>query len=72
VHGPLTAALLLDACAEHVGAGAIAQFRVKAARPAYCGAALTLAGRIDGSEVTLAALDDTGRAVMRGTAILHR
>jgi 3-methylfumaryl-CoA hydratase len=31
VHGPLTAALLLDACAEHVGAGAIAQFRVKAA-----------------------------------------
>lgn len=72
VHGPLTAALLLDACAEQVGPGAIARFRVKAERPAYCGERMTLAGRIDGGEVTLAALDAAGRAVMRGTATLHR
>ncbi len=71
VHGPLTAALLLDACAEQVGAAAIARFRVKAERPAYCGSRLTLAGRLDGGEVTLAALDETGRAVMRGAATLH-
>ncbi len=72
VHGPLTAALLLDACAEQVGADLIAQFRVKAERPAYCGDRLTLAGRIDGRDVALAALDQAGRAVMRGTATLHR
>jgi 3-methylfumaryl-CoA hydratase len=72
VHGPLTAALLLDACAAQVGAGAIAHFRVKAERPAYCGDRLTLAGRIDGTEVALAALDEAGRAVMRGMATLHR
>jgi 3-methylfumaryl-CoA hydratase len=72
VHGPLTAALLLDACAAHVGADAIARFRVKAERPAYCGGRLTLAGRLDGPEVLLAALDEAGRAVMRGAATLHR
>jgi 3-methylfumaryl-CoA hydratase len=71
VHGPLTAALMLDACAEQVGAAAIARFRVKAERPAYCGNRLILAGRVDGGEVTLAALDETGRAVMRGAATLH-
>jgi 3-methylfumaryl-CoA hydratase len=71
VHGPLTAALLLDACAEQVGAAAIAQFRVKAERPAHCGIRLTLAGRIAGTEVALAALDEAGRTVMRGGATLR-
>ncbi|HEV2677554.1 MAG TPA: MaoC/PaaZ C-terminal domain-containing protein [Aliidongia sp.] len=72
VHGPLTAALLLDACAGHVGGEAVARFRVKAERPAYGGNRLTLAGRVAGEEVAMAALDEAGRVVMRGTATLRR
>jgi 3-methylfumaryl-CoA hydratase len=71
VHGPLTATLLLDTCAEQVGAAGVRRFEVRAERPAYCDGALTLAGRIEGDTVTLAALDETGRAVMRATAELR-
>lgn len=71
VHGPLTAALLLDACADHLGTSAVAAFRVRAERPAYCGARLTLAGRIGPTDVELAAIDEAGNTVMRGSAVLR-
>lgn len=72
VHGPLTAALLLDACADHLGYSAVAAFRARAERPAYCGAQLMLAGRIGATEVELAAIDEAGNTVMRGSATLRR
>ncbi len=68
VHGPLTAALLLDVCADHLGAAAIASFWVRAERPVFCGTQLTLVGRTAHSEVELAAIDEAGNIVMRGSA----
>jgi 3-methylfumaryl-CoA hydratase len=75
VHGPLTALLLLDTCAEEVGRDRIASLTVRAQRPVFVGTLLTLAGRRvqDGERagVELAALDDDGRPVMFGTVKLR-
>ncbi len=71
VHGTLTAALLLDVCASHVGTAAIAGFRVKAERPAFCGIRLTLSGRVRDAGIELVAIGNGGEVVMRGSATLR-
>ncbi len=68
VHGPLTATLLLDLAARHLGGNALAGFQFRGVSPAYSGAPLTLKGRREGADVTLAAESGDGRPVMTASA----
>ena len=70
MQGPLTASLLIDLCSRHLGDQALASFSFRGLSPAFCGEALHLVGRQDGSDVTLRALGADGRGVMSATATI--
>lgn len=67
---PLTASLLIDLCSRHLGDQALASFSFRGVSPAFCGEALHLVGRPEGSDVTLSALGADGRTVMSATATI--
>lgn len=69
VHGPLTATLLLDLAARELGSNVLQSFAFRGQAPAFAGEALHLAGKVDGSEITLAALSHDGRVIMSAEAI---
>ena len=68
VHGPLTATLLLDLAARHLGGNGLGSFRFRGVSPAYSGAPITLLGRREGGDVALAAESEGGRTVMTASA----
>ncbi|MDB5512607.1 MAG: hypothetical protein JWR08_2090 [Enterovirga sp.] len=55
VHGTLTAALLLDVAASHVGQGRVAAVTFRALAPAACGAPLVIRGAGDADTVAMTA-----------------
>jgi len=63
VHGTLTAALLLDAAASHVGQGRIVATTFRALAPAACGAPLVVTGEASGTAFAATAFS-RGRPVM--------
>jgi 3-methylfumaryl-CoA hydratase len=68
VHGPLTATLLLDLAARKLGGNALAHFRFRGVSPAFSGAPLTLLGRQEGADLSLAAENGEGHPVMTASA----
>jgi 3-methylfumaryl-CoA hydratase len=70
VQGPLTASLLLDLCARHLGDQALSRFSFRGLSPAFCGEALHLVGRQEGRDVILSALGADGRTVMSAAATI--
>lgn len=70
VHGPLTATLLLDLCARHLGPNALSSFTFRGVSAAFAGAPLRLAARRDGRSLSLAALGPDERVVMKGQATI--
>ncbi len=70
VHGPLTATLLLDLAARHLGPNRLRNFAFRGVSPAFAGEPLHIAGRLAGDTVVLEALGGDGRTVMAATASL--
>ena len=72
VHGPLQAIALAELCRRYLPERVIHSFRFRAMRPAFDGPPLRIAGRLadNGTEVSLAALDQDGEVTMRAEAIL--
>jgi 3-methylfumaryl-CoA hydratase len=70
VQGPLTATLLLDLAARHIGARHIRGFTFRGVAPAFAGQPLHLALRRDPDALSLAALGNDGRTVMTATVTL--
>lgn len=68
VHGPLIATLLIDLVARHYGPDALARFAMRAEAPAFAREPLHLVGRAEGEALTLRALSDDGRVLMRAEA----
>ena len=71
VQGPLTASLLIDLCARHLGDQPLSHFSFRGLAPAFCGETLHLLGRQAQDAITLAALGADGRTVMSATATLR-
>ncbi|MFQ6018503.1 MAG: MaoC family dehydratase N-terminal domain-containing protein [Kiloniellaceae bacterium] len=69
VHGPLTATLLLDLAARHLGNNALTRFECRAVRPAFAGAPIHLRGGKRGREVRFTAESADGTQVMRAKAL---
>jgi 3-methylfumaryl-CoA hydratase len=70
VHGPLTATLLLDLAAQALAANQLKHFAFRGQSPAFAGEPIHLAGKTNGSAITLAALGGNGRMVMSAEANL--
>jgi 3-methylfumaryl-CoA hydratase len=70
VQGPLTASLLLDLCARHLGDQALSRFSFRGLSPAFCGEDLHLVARQEGQNVILSALGADGRTVMSAAATI--
>lgn len=68
VHGPLTATLLLDLAALHLGDNMLQRFAFRGLSPAICGDPLHLVLRRDDDTIALAAFAADGRQVMAATA----
>lgn len=68
VHGPLTATLLLDLAALHLGDNTLQRFAFRGLSPAICGDPLHLVLRRDDDTIALAAFAADGRQVMAATA----
>lgn len=68
VHGPLTATLLLDLAALHLGDNMLQRFAFRGVSPAICGDPLHLVLRRDDDTIALAAFAADGRQVMAATA----
>lgn len=68
VQGPLTATLLLDLAAHHVGANRLSSFDFRCVSAAIAGESLQLAGRQVGLAIALAAIGPDERIVMTATA----
>lgn len=68
VHGPLTATLLLDLAARHLGDNMLQRFAFRGLSPAICGDPLHLVLRRDDDTIALAAFAADGRQVMAATA----
>ena len=68
VHGPLTATLLLQLAAQHLGDNKLKTFGFRGVSPAICGEKLHLVLRNDGAEIMLRAFTEAGREVMRASA----
>lgn len=64
VHGPLTASLLLDLAARHLGSNRLTRFAFRGQSPAFAGEPLYLVGKQDGPTIHFAALGGDGRTVM--------
>lgn len=71
VHGPLMAALLLDACAGLVGAQAVAAIRFRAVSPAFVGEAMTIHAQRQGGSVALELRVAPDRCIMTAQADLR-
>ena len=63
VHGPLTASLLLDHAARHLGHNRLKSFSFRGVSPAFCGETMDLVVREDGNELTLSAIGPGGVAM---------
>jgi 3-methylfumaryl-CoA hydratase len=70
VQGPLTATLLLDLAAHHVGARHIRGFTFRGVAPAFAGDPLHLVTRRDADGLKLVALGGDGRTIMTASATL--
>ncbi|WP_374396924.1 MaoC family dehydratase N-terminal domain-containing protein [Sphingopyxis sp.] len=68
VHSPLTATLLLDLAALHLGDNTLQRFAFRGLSPAICGDPLHLVLRRDDDTIALAAFAADGRQVMAATA----
>lgn len=68
VHGPLTATLLLDLAALHLGDNMLQRFAFRGLSPAICGDPLHLVLRRDDDTIALAAFAADRRQVMAATA----
>ena len=68
VHGPLTATLLLDLAALHLGDNMLQRFAFRGLSPAICGDPLHLVLRRDDDTIALAAFAADGRQVMAAMA----
>ena len=66
VHGPLTATLLLQLAARHLGDNQLKTFDFRGISPAICGELLHLVLRSSAGSVELSAYASDGREVMRG------
>lgn len=64
VHGPLTASLLLDLAARHLGPNRLTRFAFRGQSPAFAGEPLYLVGKEHGPTIHFAALGGDGRTVM--------
>jgi 3-methylfumaryl-CoA hydratase len=70
VQGPLTATLLLDLAARHVGARHIRGFAFRGVAPTFVGQPLHLVARRDADALALVALGGDGRTVMTASVAL--
>lgn len=70
VHGPLTATLLLDLAARHVGDNRLKRFDFRGTSPAICGEDLHLALRGTGDTIELGAFASDGRQIMAATVAI--
>ena len=70
VHGPLTATLLLQLGAQHLGDNRLKTFHFRGLSPAICGEILHLVLRSNAGVVALAAYASDGREVMRANGSL--
>ena len=68
VHGPLTATLLLEFAARIIGHNRLKTFAFRGVAPLFCGEEMTLVAKVDGGEMTLAALSPNGAAAMTARA----
>ena len=67
VHGPLTATLLLQLAAQHLGDNQLKTFDFRGVSPALCGELLHLVLRSKANAIELAAYASDGREVMRAS-----
>ncbi len=72
LHGPLIATLLVDLLGRTLPGVELTAFRFRALRATFDGAPLTLAGRRDGADVRLWAMDANRSLVMDATATIAR
>ena len=70
VQGPLMATLLLNLAAKQIGANRLSRFSFRGQSPAFAGAALTLGGKSEGQNITLAVLGGNGEIVMTAEALI--
>lgn len=68
VHGPLIATLLLDIAAREWGNNMLKKFSMRAQAPAFVGEPLYLVAKSEGPSVSLAAIGNDGRIVMKAEA----
>ena len=72
VHGPLQAIALAEVARRFLPDRALASFSFRAMRPAFDGHPLRFAGRLQGDELLLTALDHDGHVTVRATAGTER